>query len=85
MVELNYRGKISVIKHLICTWTKIHITPLGKIADIKVLLFLKIGYCLLTLPNPLDQCMKELHKISVAFLWDQKPDIINRKTICQPN
>ena len=52
MVDLNYREKLIDIRKLFLNWSKIILTPLGKITIIKSLALSKINHLILALPNP---------------------------------
>ena len=81
MTHLNFNPKLFEIKQIINIWMKRLLTPLGRIAVIKLLLISKLSYLLLTLPNPSEALQKELHEIFFRFVWNQKPVRIKRTTL----
>ena len=84
MNKLNYKSKLFLIKQIINIWMKRIITPFDRIALIKPLLISKLNYLLLTLLNPSEPFLKELNKILLKFVWNQKQDRIKRITMCKP-
>ena len=81
--ELNFSGKLFDIEQIIHRWMKRILTPLGKIVIIKSLHVSKLNYLCMLLPNPPGDFFKQLYKILFKFLWNEKPDKINRITICK--
>ena len=85
MIDLNFKAKILEIKELIKIWNKRYLTPLGKITVIKTFLLAKLNHLFLTLPNPGKAFIGELNDLFHKFIWSNKPDKINRKTITLKN
>ena len=85
MIDLNFKSKILEIKELIKIWNKRYLTPLGKITVIKTFLLAKLNHLFLTLPNPGKAFIGELNDLFHKFIWSNKPDKINRKTITLKN
>ena len=50
--SINYEGKLLEIQKLLNAWSKRHLTPLGKIAVIKLLVVSKITYLTMNIPDP---------------------------------
>ena len=50
--EIKFENKLFEMKQIINRWMKRVITPLGRIAIIKILLISKLNYIFLTLPYP---------------------------------
>ena len=84
MVFYNYDQKIKEIKSQIIVWSKRSLTVFGRITVIKSLLVPKLNYLLLALPNPSESMMTEINKLFYNFVWEGKPDKINRKQLVQP-
>ena len=85
IIDLNFKAKILEIKELIKIWNKRYLTPLGKITVIKTFLLAKLNHLFLTLPNPGKASIGELNDLFHKFIWSNKPDKINRKTITLRN
>ena len=64
------------------TWKARKLTPIGKISLIKTNILSKIIHILTSLPAP-EKVLTNINNISFSFLWDNKPDKIKRKTVCQ--
>ena len=77
---LNFKEKYTEIKELMRTWLKRTITPLGRVAVLKSLILSKLVYLWILLPNPPDNYVQDLQKLCFKFVWDKKPDRINRRT-----
>ena len=80
-IELNYSTKLLEMKELINRWNRRKLTPLGNIVVIKSLLLSKLNLIFLCLPNPEKRLLEEVNNILFNFIWSNKPDKINRKTI----
>ena len=72
-----------MIQKLLNAWSKRHLTPLGKIAVIKLLVVSKITYLTMNIPDPTEGFIQELEKMLFDFLWNGKKDKIKRKMLCQ--
>ena len=51
ILELNYKEKIDIIKRMICTWSRRHLSTIGRITVVKSLLISKITHLLMMLPS----------------------------------
>ena len=80
-VEINYEEKLADVKNLFKIWAKRQLTPLGRIAVLKSLILSKLIHLWMLLPNPPDEFLKTLQTICYKFVWNSKPDKINRKTV----
>ena len=58
-------------------------TPIGKIAVIKTFALPKLIFPLTLLKQPNEQTIKEINHHMFKFIWDGKPDKINRNLIIQ--
>ena len=83
MVEINFRKCLNTAKGIISQWRKRNLTPIGKIAVIKTFILSKFNHIFMCLPSPSLCLMKELDTLIYRFLWNEKPDRINRKQITQ--
>ena len=79
--ELNFPSKLQKIKNILRTWSMRDLTPIGKIAVVKSLAISQLIYLLSVLPKPPDSFLKEVESVLFKFIWNGKPDKINRKTL----
>lgn len=84
MIELNYDGKLMTIRRDLHKWNKRQLTPLGKITILKTIIFSKLTYLFLNLPDPPANVMKEIENMMFKFLWNEKPAKIKRSVVCKP-
>ena len=80
MSEINLAEKVAEIKKLLNNWRYRYLTPFGKICIIKSLALSKLTHLSLILPECNDAFAQSLEKIFYNFIWDNKPDKINRET-----
>ena len=78
MLALNLTEKINQLKREISIWSKRHLTPLGKIVVVKIILLSKLNHLFSSLPAPTISLLKELSDIFFKFVWSNKPEKINR-------
>ena len=81
--ELNLLPKIKEFCNCLNRWKKYNLSLIGKIVVIKTFAFPKLIYPLTVLENPPTDYFNLINKSMFDFLWDNKPDKINRKTIIQ--
>ena len=82
MLELNYSKTITKMLKEIKNWKTRKLTPIGKISLIKTNILSKIIHILTSLPAP-EKVLTNINNILFSFLWDNKPDNIKRKKVCQ--
>lgn len=81
-IELkNYSEKMSQVQILFKIWAKRSITPLGRIAILKSLILSKLTHLWLLLPNPPDDFVSNIQQLCYKFVWNNKQDRINRRTV----
>ena len=80
MSEINLAEKVAEIKKLLNNWRYRYLTPFGKICISKSLALSKLTHLSLILPECNDAFAQSLEKIFYNFIWDNKPDKINRET-----
>jgi hypothetical protein len=80
-VRLNFSEKFEEIRKLLNIWLRRNITPVGKVAILKSLILSKLTHLWLLLPNPPGEFIRNLQKVCYAFIWNEKPDKISRKTV----
>ena len=61
-------------------WKSRNMTPFGKITVIKTFVILPFVHLFLTIPT-CNQFLKDLNMLLYNFLWNSKPDKINRETV----
>ena len=81
--DINYQDKIKEMKVLLTHWSKRNLTPIGRITVIKSLALSKINHLILSLPNPSQKIITEIHNMFYDFLWQKGPDRIKRALIIQ--
>ena len=84
ITEMNMIDRIKQISTLLDKWKLRNLTLLGKITVIKMLAFPIILYPLTNLPDPNENLIKTIKKKLFTFLWNDKPDKVARKVMCQP-
>ena len=85
MFDLNLSAKLTEIKDLINIWNRRYLTPIGKVTVIRTFFLAKLNHLFLSLPNPNDIWLTQLNDILFKFIWSDKPDKINRKTLMKEN
>ena len=78
MEDMNYKYSIESVKELLNKWKKRFLTPLGKITVIKTLALPKFNHLFTSLPTPTPDKIKTINNLFYSFIWDDKPDKINR-------
>jgi len=78
MAEMNMNDKFKEIRLLFNTWSKRSSTPLGRVAVLKSLILSKLIYLWMLLPNPPNECIKQLQTQCFEFVWDKKRDKVKR-------
>ena len=81
--EFNLIPKVKDFCNCLNRWKKHNLSLIGKIAVIKTFALPKLVYPLTVLENPNAEILNTINKAMFDFLWDNKPDKINRKTIIQ--
>ena len=78
-IDINFKDKFYEMKTLFKAWLRRQITPLGRVAILKSLILSKLVYLWLLLPNPPDSIIDDIQDAVYRFIWNRKPDRINRK------
>ena len=79
----NLNDKIKDFKNCLKQWQHRKLTLMGKITVVKMFAFPKLVYPLTVLNNISDETCRTIENLMFKFIWDQKPDKIKRKTLCQ--
>ena len=82
IVKLNYDNKLRHIQHLLATWSKRNLTPLGKVIIIKTLAMSKLTHLFGNIPDPSPGFIRELSKTFYTFLWDGKNSKLSKTYVC---
>ena len=83
MVEINYNKTIAQCSNILNNWKKRLLTPIGKITVIKTFIIPKFNHLFISLPSPNPSILTKLSKLIFDYIWDGKPDKINRKQLAQ--
>ena len=83
MAKINFEPKFHQIMILLKRWSSRNFTPIGKIAVLKSLIISKLNYLFITIPNPELSFIDKLNKAFYNFIWDNKPDKVNREQLVQ--
>ena len=83
MVQKNYLNAIVQSKLILNNWKKRHLTPFGKVTVVKTFIISKFNHLFITLPNPSPEMIKSISDIMYKFIWNGKPDKVNRQQICK--
>lgn len=62
------------------TWMTRILTPIGRIAILKLVILSNLTYLWFLLPNLPDYFINKLQFLIYAFVWNQKSDKISRNT-----
>ena len=82
IVNLNFENRLNEVEKLLKTWNKRFLTPFGKITVIKTLAISKLTYLFMNLPDPEPKFISELETLLYKFLWDGKPNRLNKHLSC---
>ena len=83
-LDLSIQTNIKELKKLLNNWRYRYLTPYGKIVILKSLALSKLTHLSLILPELEDELADTLEKIFFEFLWDGKPDKVDRKSCKMP-
>ena len=83
MIQKNYLDAIGQSKQILTNWKKRNLTPFGKITVIKTFIISKFNHLFIASPNPSPETVKSISDIMYKFIWDDKPDKVNRHQICK--
>ena len=78
--NLNYGSVLSKINHL-NQWRRRKLTPMGKITVIKTFIISSLNHIFTSIPSPNKKFITNLNSLMYSFIWDNKPDKVNRKQI----
>ena len=83
-MDININTCLDSITKLLNCWKYRHMSPFGKITIIKSLALSKMTHLSIILPTINDDLSTKLEKMFFNFIWDGKPDKINRKQCKMP-
>ena len=81
LTEINIEGKIPQMMHLIQSWSRRNITPLGRITVLKSLILSKITHILISLPAPSEDTFKKIEKMCIDFIWKGGRHEVSKSTL----
>ena len=81
ITTLNYLPILNKCQKIINQWKRRKLSPLGKITIIKTFILSSFNHIFTSLPAPSTFLIKKLNNLVYSFIWDNKPDKINRKQI----
>ena len=81
ITTLNYLPILNKCQKIINQWKRRKLSPLGKITVIKTFILSSFNHIFTSLPAPNTFLIKTLNNLVYSFIWDNKPDKINRKQI----
>ena len=81
LIRYNFEEKKEKIKCIVHARSKRNLTLYGKVTIIKNSIIPQLTYPLSVLPNPGHSYFKEIDKIILNFLWDNKPPKIKRNVV----
>ena len=81
ITEININEKIPLMLHLIQSWSKRNITPLGRITVLKSLILSKITHILISLPAPNEEIFKTIEKMCIDFIWKGGRHEVSKSTL----
>ena len=83
MISYNFKKYLAQVYDITKRWNRRYLTPIGKITIIKTYILSKFIHLFSVLPNPPLEFLKKLNTIIFNFIWDGKPDKINRLQVCR--
>jgi hypothetical protein len=81
MPKSNFEQTLNKIQKCINFWEKHNLTILGKITVLKTLVLPKFNHMFMCLQNPDNEFISRLEKIFFKFIWNGKPDKIQRSQL----
>ena len=81
IINLNYHIAVTMMRKLFNAWKRHNLTPIRKINVVQTLAISKLNHLFITLPTPDKKLLKKLESLIYDYIWDGKPDKINRKKI----
>lgn len=77
-MDINITNNVDDMKKILNNWRYRYLTPYGKITIIKSLALSKLTHLSIILPMLDDKLAEQIEKIFFDFIWNSKPDKINR-------
>ena len=79
--NLSYSLVLSNINKTLNQWKRRKLIPMGKITVIKTFIISSLNHIFTSIPSPTKQFITNLNSLMYSFIWDNKPDKVNRKQI----
>lgn len=83
-LQVNADKSLESIKSTLNNWRYRYLTPFGKITVIKTLALSKLTHLAIIMPELNDLFAQKLEKLFFHFIWNGKPDRVNRRTMKVP-
>ena len=83
MQEYNLLPKLYEFSNCLKRWSHGKLTVMGKITVVKTFALPKLIYPFTVLPDPTKQIINKLNSEIFPFIWDSKPDKIQRTRLYQ--
>ena len=80
-INQNYEIKLKEMRKILDCWMYRSLTVYGKITVIKTLVLSKVSHLALVLPNLSSKHIKEIESMLFNFIWDGKPDKVQREHV----
>ena len=81
ITTLNFMPILTKCEKILNQWKRRRLTPLGRITVVKTFILSSFNHIFSSLPYPNAPLIKKLNSLVYSFVWDNKPDKINRKLI----
>ena len=83
MITINFENKLREMRRLIETWSKRHLSVIGKITVVKSIILPVMAHLFVSLPNPDSSFLKSLEQLLFKFIWNNKNDRVSRNLLVQ--
>ena len=81
ITTLNFTPILNKCEKFLYQWKRRRWTPLGKITVVKTFILSSFNHIFSSLPITDNILVKKLNNLLYSFVWDNKPDKVNRKLI----
>ena len=81
ITTLNFTPILNKCEKILYQWKRRRLTPLGKITVVKTFILSSFNHIFSSLPITDNILVKKLNNLLYSFVWDNKPDKVNRKLI----
>ena len=81
ITTLNFTPILNKCEKILYKWKRRRLTPLGKITVVKTFILSSFNHIFSSLPITNNILVKKLNSLLYSFVWDNKPDKVNRQLI----